>query len=281
MQPNAITVQETSASVAGHEFADDAAPLAASVQPAMHEAHAGVSLGESAAAQDYALPELAGAVVSQRLLRGYPYAAQSTGRQAFYDICKRGVDVSVAAALLVLMLPLFILVAALVKATSRGPVFFRHRRLGRHGREFACLKFRTMVVDAEEQLRRNDLLRRRFEETFKIKNDPRITPVGSFLRRSSLDELPQLWHVLRGEMSLIGPRPIVPPELAKYSIYGGKLLSVRPGLSGMWQVCGRSDTTYPQRVMMDMHYIDHRSLSLDLWLMLFTIAAVARKSGAC
>ena len=174
---------------------------------------------------------------------------------------------------------LFVSAAALVKATSRGPVFFRHpRRLGRHGRGSRA-SVPHDAWTAEEQLRRNELLRRRFEETFKIRNDPRITPVGSFLRRSSLDELPQLWHVLRGEMSLIGPRPIVPPELAKYSIYGTKLLSVRPGLSGMWQVCGRSDTTYPQRVMMDMHYIDHRSLSLDLWLMLFTIAAVVRNRG--
>jgi lipopolysaccharide/colanic/teichoic acid biosynthesis glycosyltransferase len=198
-----------------------------------------------------------------------------------YAFCKRAVDISVALALLLLALPLFVIVAVLVKATSRGPVLFRHRRLGLGGREFECLKFRTMVANADEELKRNNFLRRQFEQTYKLRHDPRVTPVGAFLRRTSLDELPQLVHVLRGEMSLVGPRPIVRPELEKYSIYGDKLLTVKPGLSGLWQVCGRSDTTYPQRVMMDMNYIDHRSLSLDLRLMLLTVAAVVRKSGAC
>jgi lipopolysaccharide/colanic/teichoic acid biosynthesis glycosyltransferase len=124
-------------------------------------------------------------------------------------------------------------------------------------------------------------LLRRFEEKFKLDDDPRITRLGAFLRRTSLDELPQLLHVVSGEMSLVGPRPIIKDELGKYSIYAHKLLSVKPGLSGLWQVCGRSDTTYPQRVLMDMHYIDHRSFKLDLRLLFLTSSAVIRKSGAC
>jgi lipopolysaccharide/colanic/teichoic acid biosynthesis glycosyltransferase len=138
-----------------------------------------------------------------------------------------------------------------------------------------------MIANAEERLKRDPQLRQRFEEKFKLEDDPRITPLGSFLRKTSLDELPQLFHVLRGEMSLVGPRPIVEAELAKYSIYAKKLLTVKPGLSGLWQVCGRSDTTYPQRVMMDMQYIDHRSFGLDMRLLLLTVSAVVRKSGAC
>ncbi|HEV3468130.1 MAG TPA: sugar transferase [Pyrinomonadaceae bacterium] len=225
--------------------------------------------------------EALGGPAARILAKQVPHAERSGRGRDMYVICKRVVDIVVAALLLVAALPLLACVALAVKASSRGPVLFRHRRLGLGGREFECLKFRTMVADADEELRRNNFLRRQFEQTYKLRHDPRVTPVGAFLRRTSLDELPQLLHVLRGEMSLVGPRPIVRPELEKYSIYGEKLLTVKPGLSGLWQVCGRSDTTYPQRVMMDMHYIDHRSLSLDLRLMLLTVAAVVRKSGAC
>ena len=282
MQLNATTLQETPVPAAVTLAAgEDAAALVPAPAPA-REAFAGVPTPSAKFAPgELLLSDAAGAAVARALRRSTLYAAQSTGRQAVYDVCKRGLDVTVALALLALMLPLLLMIAALVKATSRGPVLFRHRRLGRHGREFECFKFRTMVADAEDQLRRNEFLRRRFEETYKIKHDPRVTRVGHFLRCTSLDELPQLWQVLRGEMTLVGPRPIVSRELDKYSIYGHKLLSVKPGLSGLWQVCGRSDTTYPQRVMMDMQYIDRRCLSLDLRLMFLTLAAVLRKSGAC
>jgi lipopolysaccharide/colanic/teichoic acid biosynthesis glycosyltransferase len=138
-----------------------------------------------------------------------------------------------------------------------------------------------MVVNAEELLMEDSQLREQFAANYKIKGDPRIIRYGRFLRKTSLDELPQLWHVLMGDMSLIGPRPIVPPELTRYAIYQKKLLSVKPGLSGLWQACGRSDTSYAERVQMDMHYIDHRCLSLDLQLLLVTVVAVLRKSGAC
>lgn len=279
MQPNPITIEETTAQLPDAEFGEEAAALA-SAQSQLLDASL-LPFHREFAAQDYDLSILPDTAVERVLRRRTVYASRPAGHRLLYRATKRGVDVTVSATLLLVTLPVFVVVALLIKATSRGPVFFRHRRLGRGGREFGCLKFRTMVVDAEEQLKRDDLLRHKFEQDFKIKDDPRITRVGRLLRKTSLDELPQLWHVLRGGMSLIGPRPIVRPELGKYSIYGNKLLTVKPGLSGLWQVCGRSDTTYPQRVMMDMHYIDHRSLTLDVRLMLLTIVAVARKSGAC
>ena len=279
MQPNPIIIEETAAQLPDAEFGDEAAALV-SAQSQLLDANV-LPFHREFAAQDYDLSILPDTAIERVLRKRSLYSSRPVGRRFLYRATKRGVDITVSAALLLLTLPVFAVVALLIKATSRGPVFFRHKRLGRGGREFGCLKFRTMVVDAEEQLKRDDLLRHKFEQDFKIKDDPRITRVGRILRKTSLDELPQLWHVIGGRMSLIGPRPIVRPELGKYSIYGHKLLTVKPGLSGLWQVCGRSDTTYPQRVMMDMHYIDHRSLTLDVRLMLLTIVAVARKSGAC
>ncbi|HEV2766024.1 MAG TPA: sugar transferase [Pyrinomonadaceae bacterium] len=277
MQPNPITVQETSAPAPEPDFGDDAAASHAPLQ----EARILAFRRDFAAPRDYELPAAGGGFAGRALRVNVPFASRSARGQLLYSASKRGLDVAGALTLILLALPLFALVAALVKATSRGPVLFRHKRIGRGGREFWCFKFRTMSADAEERLKRDARLRQQFEAEYKLRHDPRVTPVGRFLRRSSLDELPQLWQVLRGEMSLVGPRPGVAPELAKYSIYANKLLTVKPGLSGMWQVCGRSDTTYPQRVMMDMHYIDHRSLALDAKLLLLTVSAVLRKSGAC
>ncbi len=228
---------------------------------------------------EYALPDFVDPRIF-RLIGNSPNGNASAQSRLAYHSLKRGMDVAVSSCLLLIFSPLYLLIAFLVKTTSKGPVFFAHRRLGRDGKIFACLKFRTMIADAEERLKNDAELRRQFEEKFKLEDDPRITRLGAFLRRTSLDELPQLWHVLRGEMTLVGPRPIVESELGKYSIYANKLLTVKPGLSGLWQVCGRSHTTYPQRVMMDMHYIDHRSFKLDTRLLLLTASAVIRKSGA-
>lgn len=202
-------------------------------------------------------------------------------RNRSYEFFKRMIDVVGSALLLVALSPLLAVIAVLVKLTLPGPVLFRHVRLGRHGRPFWCLKFRTMVPDAEQWLNRDPALRAAFEANYKIKDDPRVSRFGALLRRTSLDEMPQLWNVLCGEMSLIGPRPVVPPELAKYGTHAQKLLSVTPGLSGLWQACGRSETTYEQRVRFDMLYIDHRSMWLDFKLVLMTIVAVCRKVGAC
>jgi len=202
-------------------------------------------------------------------------------RERAYEWSKRTIDALGAAMLLLVFSPLILAVAVVIKITSPGPVFFEQVRLGRGGRPFRCLKFRTMVPDAEKRLQNDPVLRAVFESNYKIKNDPRVSRVGALLRRTSFDELPQLWNVLRGDMGLIGPRPIVPPELSKYGMHAKKLLTVTPGLSGLWQTCGRSETTYAQRVAFDMMYIDHRSLWLDLKLMVLTVVAVCRKVGAC
>ena len=210
-----------------------------------------------------------------------PYIMRPRWRRALYRIAKRGLDITLCLLLLLFTLPVFVAVAILIKGTSPGPVFFRHKRLGRGDKEFWCVKFRTMVVDAEEQLRRDPWLRQQFNVKFKLEDDPRLTPVGAFLRRTSIDELPQLLQVLKGDMSLIGPRPIVKPELARYGAYQKKLLTVQPGLSGFWQACGRSQTTYEERVRMDMDYVDFRSLKLDLLLVLLTAVSLSTRRGAC
>ncbi len=204
----------------------------------------------------------------------------STAPSAMYEVGKRVIDLIGSSSLMLLGLPVFVIVALAIKMTSTGPLIFRQRRLGLGGNVFLCCKFRTMVPDAERTLASCRELSSEFDSTFKIKKDPRVTPVGALLRRTSLDELPQLWNVFRGEMSLIGPRPIVEPELAKYGAYGSRLLLVKPGLGGLWQVSGRSDTTYPERVAMDMSYIDSRSLSFDLCLIARTALVVIRGRGA-
>ncbi len=193
---------------------------------------------------------------------------------------KRILDIFGAMALIIVFSPVLLLVALMVCLTSRGPILFRQARLGLDGKHFSCWKFRTMVPDAEMQLRQSDVLQKLHLAEYKIKDDPRITPIGKFLRRASLDELPQLFNVLDGTMSLVGPRPIVPKELEKYGSYGDKLLRVQPGLTGVWQVCGRSDVTYEERVLMDMFYIDHGSLLMDIWLLLSTVTCVMRCRGA-
>ena len=208
-------------------------------------------------------------------------AGPLSGRESIlFEGTKRLMDISVALAAVVATLPIFILIAIAVKLTSPGPVLFYHRRLGKNGEEFACPKFRTMVCDAEKLLDTDPGLRKQFAEKYKIDNDPRITPLGDLLRKTSLDELPQLFLVLTGRMSLVGPRPIIRDELKKYSIYGEKLLTVKPGLSGLWQVSGRSDTTYAERVLLDMEYIDHRNPVLDAKIVLRTVGVVLKKSGA-
>jgi lipopolysaccharide/colanic/teichoic acid biosynthesis glycosyltransferase len=205
-----------------------------------------------------------------------PFNPQGIG----YEICKRLIDIVVSLLLLVLLIPLLVAVVACVRSSGRGPILFRQRRLGRGGKVFWCYKFRTMVPDAESQLARGGDLVSRFHENFKIKDDPRVTRVGAVMRRTSLDELPQLWNVLRGDMSLIGPRPIVEPELSKYGVHASRLLTVKPGLGGVWQVSGRSDTTYDDRVAMDMRYVESRSIGLDLKLLVLTALVVVRRQGA-
>ena len=176
--------------------------------------------------------------------------------------------------------PLMLVAATLVKMTSQGPVLHRRLVLGRGGVPFHAFKFRTMVEDADHQLHQDEKLRQQFEVTFKLPSDPRVTRIGRLLRQSSLDELPQLFNVLRGEMSLVGPRMISPPELVRYGADAGRLLSVKPGITGLWQVSGRQMTSYDERVRLDMEYLGRRSLWLDLQILARTLPAVLRGRGA-
>ena len=214
----------------------------------------------------------------------YPVVTQAATRDpalgAGYEAFKRATDLAGSAALLAFLVPLLLAIAACIKLTGPGPVVFTQRRLGRDRRVFLCYKFRTMVPDVEARLAACDDLAARFDRNFKLKDDPRVTPLGALLRRTSLDELPQLWNVLRGDMSLIGPRPVVEPELARYGRHAGRLLTVKPGLGGVWQVNGRSETSYEERVAMDMSYIDSRSMALDLKLLFRTALVVLGGRGA-
>jgi exopolysaccharide biosynthesis polyprenyl glycosylphosphotransferase len=189
-------------------------------------------------------------------------------------------DVIGAVAGLLLTLPLSLLSAILIVADSPGPVFYRQKRIGKAGLPFSAWKFRTMVVGAEEHLVRNPQLRRQFANSFKLVDDPRVTRVGRWLRRTSLDELPQLLNVLKGEMSLVGPRPIVEEELRKYGPWERRLLCVKPGLTGLWQVLRHHQPDYAQRISLDMYYIDHWSVGLDVKILLRTLPSVIAGRGA-
>ena len=193
---------------------------------------------------------------------------------------KLAIDYALALPGLLLIAPLFILLAILVKLDSPGPVFHRRRVLGQDGRVFDAFKFRTMYVNGDEILARYPKLRQELDKNYKLKCDPRVTRVGTFLRKFSLDELPQLLNVLARDMSLIGPRIIAPDEISKYGQYGPALMTVMPGLTGLWQVSGRSNTTYDERVTLDMHYITEWSVWLDIKILLRTIPAVLKGDGA-
>jgi lipopolysaccharide/colanic/teichoic acid biosynthesis glycosyltransferase len=199
-------------------------------------------------------------------------------------LLKRALDVAGAATLLALLSPLLAFIAALIKLQDGGPVIHRRRVVGRLGGgpsgEFDAFKLRSMRVDADEILQKNPALRREFEVNFKLKHDPRITPLGAFLRKTSLDELPQLWNVLRGQMSLVGPRMITPAELIKFGDAAWIFSVVRPGLTGYWQIQGRQEVSYDQRVAMDVYYVQHWSLLLDLKILAMTPLRVIRGSGA-
>ncbi|GMU60055.1 MAG: polyprenyl glycosylphosphotransferase [Myxococcaceae bacterium] len=205
---------------------------------------------------------------------------QSVGFKPTQMAIKRMFDIVSSALALWLLLPLLLTVAALIKATSKGPLFFRQRRVGLNGRPFNMLKFRTMVVDAEAQQASLAALNEMDGPVFKIKADPRVTPVGRVLRKFSIDELPQLVNVLRGDMSVVGPRPPLPTEVAKYETWQRRRLSVRPGLTCIWQVSGRNQISFEQWMYMDMQYIDNWSFTKDLELIAKTVPVVLSGHGA-
>lgn len=197
---------------------------------------------------------------------------------------KRGLDISIAALALLLLLPLMLVIALLIWRSDRGAPIFHHVRIGRDARLFGCLKFRSMVMDSErllaEHLAANPEAAAEWAATHKLRNDPRITRLGHFLRKSSLDELPQLFNVLRGEMSLVGPRPIVPGEIARYGTAFETCFSVTPGVTGLWQVSGRSNCTYAERVALDLEYARNWHLGRDLSILLRTVPAVLAQRGS-
>ncbi len=212
----------------------------------------------------------------------------------FERFIKRTFDILISAVLILILIPLWITLVVAIRLDDNGPAFFLQRRVGRNGRPFKMFKFRTMVTNAEKQLQE---LRQKIIETqttgtapdsddpdtgvlFKLEEDPRVTRIGRFLRRTSLDELPQLFNVFLGHMSLVGPRPPLPREVMRYSPKTMRKFVVRPGITGLWQVSGRSDLSWRESVRLDLHYIEHRSLRFDLWILVQTLKVVLRGDGA-
>lgn len=198
---------------------------------------------------------------------------------------KRAFDIGFSLLVLTLLSPIYLLVAAAIKLNSKGKVFYAHERIGRGGKIFRCYKFRTMYQNADvrlkELLQKRPYLRHEWETNFKLKSDPRITPIGRFLRKTSLDELPQFWNALKGDLSVVGPRPVVQEEIVKYfGVKAYKILSIRPGITGMWQVSGRNDITYETRIALDEQYVDTQSFLLDLKIILKTIPCILSAKGA-
>lgn len=219
----------------------------------------------------------AGGYVDQRSAR-----KPITGRDILAKL-DRFANSLLALLMLVAFAPLFLYIAYAVRRTGPG-VFFGHPRIGKNGRVFTCYKFRTMVPNAEAMLEKileaDPARRAEWEADFKLRRDPRITRIGRFLRKTSLDELPQLWNVVRGDMNLVGPRPIVSGELAKYGEHVRYYLDCKPGLTGLWQVSGRNDTSYARRVLLDSWYARNRSFRLDLSILLRTVLVVICGKGA-
>ncbi|MCA8891837.1 MAG: sugar transferase [Hyphomonas sp.] len=197
---------------------------------------------------------------------------------------KRLMDIAIASLALVFVFPLLLVVGTLIRLQDGGKAVYSQKRYGRSGRTFKCYKLRSMVANADERLQEilatNPEARAEWEETQKLVNDPRITPLGRFIRKTSIDELPQLINIIRGDMSLVGPRPIVENEIAKYGEYYRDYCAVRPGLTGLWQVEGRSDTTYEERVQLDVKYANGRTFTGDIMIMLRTVPAVLLSKGA-
>ena len=216
--------------------------------------------------------------------RGCPTVQlRSAGLRGQQLILKRLLDIALAGTLLVLLAPLMAVLALAVRLTSFGPAVYGQQRLGHHGRSFRCLKFRSMYSDAEQRLRTDPGLYAEYvSNDYKLPeaSDPRITSLGRILRRTSLDELPQLWNVLRGDMSLVGPRPIVPDEIRHYIGDEQMLLLLKPGITGSWQVSGRSNVGYPQRTRLELDYVERWSLGGDLLILLQTLPAVLLQRGA-
>ena len=198
-----------------------------------------------------------------------------------YNLVKRIFDIVMALLALIILSPVFIVIAILIKLDDRGPVFYKHKRVGKNGKIIYVYKFRSMVVNADEIFSHfTEEQIKEFEKYYKLENDPRITKIGDFLRKTSLDELPQLVNILKGDMSFVGPRPVVSKELNKFGGNQDLLLSIKPGLTGWWACSGRSDISYEQRVDLEIYYVNNYCAKLDFLCLVKTIGAVIEGKGA-
>ncbi|GAC1461231.1 MAG: sugar transferase [Chamaesiphon sp.] len=209
--------------------------------------------------------------------RGFPIG-QNQGLPLNGDFAKRLFDVLFSLSVLILFSPVYLLLALLIAISSPGAIFYAQERVGKDRKHFRCIKFRTMVKNADEifvnMMTTSPQMRQEFEDSFKIKSDPRITAIGKFLRLTSLDEFPQFWNVLKGDMSVVGPRPLVPEELSKYGHHIDKVLTIKPGITGLWQVSGRNDIPYNRRIQIDVYSVTFRNFWLDLWIIVRTIGVI-------
>lgn len=212
------------------------------------------------------------------------FTTVAAGTQPVGGLSKRGLDIVIASLALIIFSPFFLMIAAMVKFTDGGSVFYGHRRIGHNGQQFYCLKFRTMVQNGDkvlqDYLRANPEAYEEWRATRKLQNDPRVTAIGSVLRKLSLDELPQLFNIIKGEMSIVGPRPVVEDELEMYDSNAAFYLQTRPGLTGLWQVSGRNDVSYETRVAMDTQYVKTWSLAKDVLIIMRTVPAVCLSRGS-
>ena len=187
-------------------------------------------------------------------------------------------DILFSLIFLIILSPIFIFIAIFVKFSSRGPIFYAHKRIGKNKKIFNCLKFRTMHPEADDILRnllkKNNLMRKEYEETHKLKNDPRVTKFGKFLRKTSLDELPQFINVIRRDMSIVGPRPIIDEEVIKYGDNFDQVISIKPGITGLWQVSGRNNLSYEKRIDLDLIYVKNHNIIMDLRIIVRTLGVI-------
>jgi len=197
---------------------------------------------------------------------------------------KRVLDIAIATAGITVLWPLMLMVALAIRWTDPGPVIFGHERIGLNGRRFKCLKFRSMIVNSEAVLRelldRDAAAAAEWAQSQKLRSDPRVTKLGRMLRETSLDELPQLWNVLKGEMSIVGPRPIVSSEVRRYGNHFKAYAATKPGITGLWQVTGRSDCSYDERVSLDVAYVENWSILRDVWIIAKTVVVVFGRKGS-
>ena len=201
----------------------------------------------------------------------FEYKYENERKSDFYKFCKRGIDVIVAGVGLILLSPIITIVACAIKITSKGPIFFLQKRVGKNGELFNMYKFRSMVVNAEELKEKLKHKNEMSGPMFKMKDDPRVTKVGKFIRKTSLDELPQLWNVLKGDMSLVGPRPSLPKDVEQFDSWMFKRLTVRPGLTCYWQVSGRNNIDFEDWMKLDVKYVEERNLWIDIKLIFKTV----------